>query len=551
MLRHWALLVVWFCFLYSANGQLLLYHRCSSILMPDVAASSRQPPPLKRVAHPTHVSLQILPRANSKRSLLSDLSRPAYDDFLRLTVHIYDSVYHLHLRPHEELIHPAARVKHYSTSPNGRGSVLRKVEPLRREDWLVYEGEVIDDAFTDKRLNEDFAGGIWRPHYLPTPDGQRGWARVMLLDAGNELEGREPLFEGAFSVDGVIYHVLTREAYLRNMQPSDPYPEGDLVIFRDTDVHQPSSLPQSCAHDRLGYNVDSENPVLKFGRGDRRSKGWLEPFGLLTDDVSAPYDGLFKRQGDIGGGGFESSDFVDTIGQTAGCPMTQQIIYMGVVSDCAYTATNGGNTNATQSILRNFNTVSLLYKSTFNISLGIVELQVSDPTCPTSDPNNPWNVPCGSVSLNERLSLFSAWRGANFEALSDQNSDPTGLWHLMSGCPSGTEVGVAWLGTVCQRRSSGNAPSIVSGTAVSTGGRTEWQVVAHEIGHNLGAIHDCTSTCTIESGNCCPLSRDSCNSQNQFLMNPTSSAQEQNFSPCTIGNICTSFSFLLGFMARR
>lgn len=35
---------------------------------------------------------------------------------------------------------------------------------------------------------------------------------------------------------------------------------------------------------------------------------------------------------------------------------------MGVASDCAYTQINGGNTNATQNILRNFNTVSLLYK---------------------------------------------------------------------------------------------------------------------------------------------------------------------------------------------
>jgi hypothetical protein len=46
----------------------------------------------------------------------------------------------------------------------------------------------------------------------------------------------------------------------------------------------------------------------------------------------------------------------------------------------------------------------------------------------------------------------------------------------------------------CQQTSSGNAPNIVSGTAVSTAGRTEWQVVAHEIGHNFGAIHDVGQT---------------------------------------------------------
>ena len=108
-------------------------------------------------------------------------------------------------------------------------------------------------------------------------------------------------------------------------------------------------------------------------------------------------------------------------------------------------------------------------------------------SCPASDTANPWNVACGSVSLNERLSLFSAWRGQKFENLKGA-TDQSGLWHLMSGCPSGTEVGVAWLGTVCNQQSTGNAPSVVSGTAVSTAGRTEWQVVAHEIGHNFGAI---------------------------------------------------------------
>ncbi len=58
----------------------------------------------------------------------------------------------------------------------------------------------------------------------------------------------------------------------------------------------------------------------------------------------------------------------------------------------------------------------------------------------------------------------------------------------MSGCPTGSEVGIAWLATLCQQTSSGSSPSIVSGTAVSTAGRTEWQVISHEIGHNFGAI---------------------------------------------------------------
>ena len=105
-----------------------------------------------------------------------------------------------------------------------------------------------------------------------------------------------------------------------------------------------------------------------------------------------------------------------------------------------------------------------------------------DLTCPSPiDQTRPWNVDCGNVSLNDRLSLFSKWRG-------DKGEDGAGLWHLMSGCPTGTEVGVAWLGTLCQTSATGSPGNFVSGSAVTTAGRAEWQVVAHEIGHNFGAI---------------------------------------------------------------
>jgi hypothetical protein len=51
---------------------------------------------------------------------------------------------------------------------------------------------------------------------------------------------------------------------------------------------------------------------------------------------------------------------------------------MGLVADCEHAKLNGGTQNATQQILTNWNTVSLLYRSTFNISLEIIELQIQD-----------------------------------------------------------------------------------------------------------------------------------------------------------------------------
>lgn len=129
---------------------------------------------------------------------------------------------------------------------------------------------------------------------------------------------------------------------------------------------------------------------------------------------------------------------------------------MGVAADCKYVSQYGSRDNATKQILSNWNSASTLFKvrqfnflhyllnfwqNTLNVSLGILELQILDPICPpTPPPATPWNIDC-DTTLNERLSLFSAWRG-------QKGSDNIGLWHLMSGCPTGTEVGIAWLATL-------------------------------------------------------------------------------------------------------
>jgi hypothetical protein len=185
--------------------------------------------------------------------------------------------------------------------------------------------------------------------------------------------------------------------------------------------------------------------------------------------------------------------FANSIGKTTGCPLEKKIVFTGVAADCEYTSTYGTVENATTQILNDWNSASNLYTSTFNVSLGIINLQVHDPTCPTAvDQANPWNVPCSALTLDDRLSVFSQWRAT-------RGDDGAGLWHLLSGCPTGSEVGIAWLGVLCQSTATPSGNATVSGTAVSTAGRTEWQVVAHETGHNFGAIvsgvlsRDCSS----------------------------------------------------------
>jgi hypothetical protein len=57
---------------------------------------------------------------------------------------------------------------------------------------------------------------------------------------------------------------------------------------------------------------------------------------------------------------------------------SQNIIYMGVAADCGYVQHYGSTANATTQILNNWNTASSLYKNTFNVSLGIIELNIQE-----------------------------------------------------------------------------------------------------------------------------------------------------------------------------
>ncbi|KAL4816210.1 Metallo-peptidase family M12-domain-containing protein [Aspergillus spinulosporus] len=305
-----------------------------------------------------------------------------------------------------------------------------------------------------------------------------GWARISII-----RDGLSPLFTGAFTISGRQY---------------------DIKL-------EPTALGHAGA--------EKETRIVAY----RRTQGDIDHIHASTTPSWSSPDVLQKRQFIL-----DASDFVDSIGDDSGCPSTRQIALVGIATDCSFTASFDSSEELIQSLVSMVNTASEVFESSFNIALSFHNLTVMESGCPSTPSNDePWNAGCSAGDLNWRLNEFSSWR-------SQLRGDENAYWTLMTGCPTGTEVGVSWVGELC---SSDMGVNVVASAA------NQWQVFAHESAHTFGAYHDCDSSMCSLSGSsrqCCPLSGSSCNAGGDYLMNPISAASQTEFSPCTIGNVCSS-----------
>ena len=404
----------------------------------------------------------------------------------------------------------------------------------RNSDGEVYKSEPID-----RRQHKIFKGSAWTERQDGSWDNL-GWSRINIVK-----DGLEPLFEGAFALMHDNHHIQLRSKFAETMHPDDPrlstIGNSPMVLWKDSDTMskplnldiKKRSVELACASDNLLFNRDTQHPVYQGGPKDA-------PLDVGSMSLSSL---LGKRQIDTSGmpstGNSGGVNLKSTIGNPAGCPTTRKVALLGVATDCTYTNTFSSQADARSHVITTINTASEVYEKTFNITLGLQDLTVNDPSCPSSPPAaTPWNVGCdANTTITDRLNSFSSWRG--------QQNDNNAYWMLLTNCATGAEVGLSWLGQLCVNDVTNSSGESTSGANVIAKTSTEWQVIAHESGHMFGAVHDCDSqTCsdgtTVNAQQCCPLSTTTCDASAQYIMNPSTGTNIQSFSPCTIGNICSA-----------
>ncbi|KAF8978948.1 hypothetical protein BGZ46_005980 [Entomortierella lignicola] len=508
----------------------------------QVQAHSSAWPTITRSELILNLRHDILPRIDShplaKRNIDQKVSTTfpniiSSHDTIRLQFSAFNTTFHLHLEPNLDLIHPDANL-----GPD-----------IFHDDIKAFKGIVVQ--------NEQHSDRKWQRaattsriakrtvEHMLYEEGVLGWARMMVEHDADSTEG--PIIRGAFMVNDDTYHVTTRQSYHIQKRSDDAFPTQtstgtSLVIYRDSDLYKPAGSSRtkrdltsnevSCGADHLNktaeyisatsshdyyYPPDSSTTIPDMG-GFKMSSSWTDMFktSLVKRNVSVNVAGPSPVP--------------------QGCPVNRLVNYMGVAADCAYVQSYGGQVQARQQIFADFNTASGIYESTFNVALGVIALNITTENCPAVPvQGQEWNQDCSAAyTIDKRLSDFSNWRGQGGRA-----NDGAGLWHLMTKCNSGPVVGIAWTKALCQMKSQAQGTQYTAGTGVSSITPNEWMVVAHEVGHGFGAIHDCTADlCPPTGGQCCPLSTTTCDAAGKYIMNPSEQIATRVFSPCSITAIC-------------
>lgn len=436
-----------------------------------------------------HIDLTRSTRDFSKRSTIAADLFP--DNQITLSFNAFNKKFCVYLTRNDRLLSDKLKRKKkiFTSSVVYRGFAQTTAA-------ATYGGGGGGDCATFDRVTQPSSSNTQQqPHH-----NRRNWARFVRVESENS---QHYYYMGTFFIDGDGYEVDFKFNHDGNYTINDE--TSGQVIARGADLSSSvdggANHAEGCKLKRPDFALNSSS-FRHFSTSGNGSAGMLKRDGLPS-----------------------------------GCSQTGLVLELpvGVALDCSYISKAGSLDGAVQRAIMSFNSVAELYEIEFNIDLKVSDI-VAFPNCTGPAFNR---MPDAYYPMENRLDDFSKWRA------SKANVDDSPLWHLLTdGAIDGT-LGIAWFDSFCFTSSVSMEGGTYSGTGVSNFDSREWTTIAHEIGHNLGAEHDCIEQYCVSQlcrdAKCyqCIPCVDECDCKEKYLMNPYSvSLPEYRFSPRTRDSVC-------------
>ncbi|KAJ1630680.1 hypothetical protein T492DRAFT_1001601 [Pavlovales sp. CCMP2436] len=273
--------------------------------------------------------------------------------------------------------------------------------------------------------------------------------------------------------------------------------EGFLVVEAATATHIDTAVGSAHRQPRLGQMITWRVSDAEVDFGDDEGLGFasgLEPHDGHIRQGASGEQNLRRTPHNSHGAHAHNHRGLSTF---ASCPSELHRFVMGMALDQLFVEASGGADEAVAFLASTLSFLNAVYSDQLNLEVVVDRLIVFDGASPIDltlppsygksstipDPGyNPDEGLCvtptdSSVDNDDLIGAFRGW-------IRDYSEKRT-AWHLMTGCDTpGSAAGYAALGISCSTISTGNNAGWSRGPRSYT-----WAVLAHEIGHNLGADH--------------------------------------------------------------